>query len=220
MAIQRYRPTYTQLEESEVREWRDIPPAIAADCLNREHFMSAAIKPIAPGLRLAGQARTVHSMVGDNGVSHVATGLLRQGEVLVIDAGGFEDVAVWGGIATRAAMHRGAAGVVINGAVRDAAEIRALAFPCFVRAIVPGGPHKGWGGTIDGPIACAGCPVRPGDIVLGDDDGVCVVPLERRVEIHAACLARLQQEEEWMRQIEAGHAMAQILGLPEAEIIE
>lgn len=220
MSIQRHEITFETLSETDIAAWREIPPAIASDCLNRGQFMAAAIKPLAPGIRMAGQARTVTAMVGDNGISHVATALLRRGEVLVIDARGYCDVAVWGGVATRAAMARGAAGAVIDGAVRDVAEIRELGFACFARAAVPGGPHKGHGGTIDGPIACAGCPVSPGDIVLGDDDGVAVVPLAGWRAVYAACRDKLEQEEGWLRAIAAGKTMAEVLGLPAAEVIE
>ncbi len=219
MPIQRYERELETLAPEALQAWRPIPPAVASDCMNRSGFMAAAIKPVKPGTTLVGQARTVTSMVGDNGICHVATALLRPGEVLVIDARGYEDVAVWGAVATRAAIARGVAGVVIDGAVRDVAEIRGLGFPCFATAAVPAGPHKGFGGTIDGPISCAGCPVAPGDIVLGDDDGVAVVPLEKQAEIHAACLAKLEQEEAWLAEVEAGRGMAEILGLGEAELI-
>lgn len=219
MTVQRYDIDFARLAPETLEAWRRIPPAVASDCMNRSQFMAAAIKPVAPDTSLVGQARTVTSMVGDNGISHVATALLREGETLVIDAGGYEGVAVWGGVATRAAIKRGAAGVVIDGAIRDVAEIRDLGLPCYARAAVPGGPHKGFGGTIDGPISCAGCPVAPGDIVLGDDDGVAVVPLAQRDDVYAACLAKLGQEEAWLREFAAGRTMAEILDLPEAEVI-
>ena len=219
MPIERHDVDFETLSPADLEAWRGIPPAVASDCMNRGQFMAAAIKPVAPGLRLVGQARTVTGMVGDNGISHVATALVRPGEVMVIDAKGHADVAVWGGVATRAAIARGIAGVVIDGAVRDVAEIRELGFACFARAAVPAGPHKGFGGTIDGAIACAGCPVAPGDIVLGDDDGVVVVPLARWREVHAACVEKLKQEEDWLRQIAAGRTMAEILGLPEADVV-
>ena len=131
---------------------------------------------------------------------------------MVVDAGGFEDTAVWGGIMTRAAIKRGIGGLVVDGAVRDVAEIRELGFSCFSRAIVPAGPHKGFGGVIDGLIACAGCPVSPGDIVIGDDDGVCVVPLQRAAEIHAASLNKVAQEEETNAQTADGKLPAESLG--------
>ena len=220
MAIQRHDIHFERLAPEALESWRDIPPAIASDCMNRSRFMAAAIKPVRSGTTLVGQARTVTSMVGDNGISHVATALLGPGEVLVIDAGGYQDVAVWGGVATRAAMARGAAGVVIDGAVRDVAEIRELGFPCYARAAVPGGPHKGFGGTIDGAIACAGCPVAPGDIVLGDDDGIVVVPFAEQAALLPICRDKLKQEEGWLAEIAAGRTMAELLGLGEAEVID
>ena len=220
MAIRRYEIQFERLSPEALAAWGAIPPAIASDCMNRENFMAAAIKPVRAGTTLVGQARTVTAMVGDNGVSHVATALIGPGEVLVIDAGGYENVAVWGGVATRAAMARGVAGVVIDGAVRDVAEIRELGFPCYARAVVPGGPHKGFGGTIDGTIACAGCPVSPGDIVLGDDDGIAVVPLADQAALLAVCRAKLEQERGWLAEIAAGTTMAELLGLGAAEVID
>jgi 4-hydroxy-4-methyl-2-oxoglutarate aldolase len=217
--IQRYKPKYERLSPADLEGWKKVPPAIASDCMNRGQFMAAAIKPLAPGMRLTGQARTVTSMVGDNGIHHVATQLLNPGEILVIDAKGFTDIAVWGGVTTRAAIAKGAGGIVIDGAVRDAAEIRELGFPCFVRAVVPSGPHKGFGGTIDGAISCAGCPVSPGDIVLGDDDGVAVVPIARWRAVYQDCLKKLAQEEDWLRQLDKGETMVKILNLPAAEIV-
>ncbi len=219
MAIRRHEIQFERLSPEALAAWGEIPPAVASDCMNRENFMAAAIKPVRAGTRLVGQARTVASMVGDNGVSHVATALVGPGEVLVIAAGGYEDVAVWGGVATRAAMARGVAGVVIDGAVRDVAEIRELGFACFARAVVPGGPHKGFGGTIDGAISCAGCPVAPGDIVLGDDDGIAVVPLADQAALLAVCRDKLEQEKGWLAEIAAGKTMAELLGLGAAEVI-
>jgi regulator of RNase E activity RraA len=220
MAIRRHNVQFQRLTPETLAAWGEIPPAVASDCMNRGNFMAAAIKPVRTGTTLVGQARTVTSMAGDNGVSHAATALLGVGEVMVIDAGGHDDVAVWGGVATRAAMARGVAGVVIDGAVRDVAEIRELDFPCYARAVVPGGPHKGFGGTIDGTIACAGCPVSPGDIVLGDDDGIVVVPLAEQAALLPVCRDKLIQEENWLAEIAAGKTMAELLGLGDAEVID
>ena len=171
MTLQRHAIDFETLKPETLDAWRGIPPAIVSDCMNRTHFMAAAIKPVRPGTRLAGQARTVTSMVGDNSISHAAIALVNEGEVLVIDAGGYTDVAVWGSIMTRAAMARGIAGLVIDGAVRDVAEIRELGFPCFARAHVPAGPHKGFCGIIDGPLSCAGCLVKPGDVGVVGGEG-------------------------------------------------
>ena len=219
MTLQRYETNFKTLPPETLDAWRDIPPAIVSDCMNRTHFMAAAIKPVKPGIPLVGQARTVTSMVGDNGISHAAIPLMEKGQVLVIDAGGYDDVAVWGGIMTRAAMARSVAGVVIDGGVRDIAEIRELGFPVYARAHVPSGPHKGFGGIIDGPISCAGCPVKPGDIVIGDDDGVAVVPLEWADDMLAASREKLAQEKDTLKQIAEGKTSAEILGIGDVEII-
>ena len=219
MPIQRYQTDFRILKKTELEKWRDLPPAVVSDCMNRSNVMAGAIKPVAPGMKLLGQARTVTCMVGDNSAVHAAIGLLDEGQILVVDAGGYEDTAIWGGIMTRAAVKRGIGGLVVDGAVRDVGEIREFGFPTFARAVVPAGPHKGFGGIIDGVIACAGCPVSPGDLVIGDDDGVCVVPLERAEKILAASLAKIAQEEETNAGTEKGTLPAAQMGLDEPEII-
>lgn len=220
MPIQRYRLKFDPLPPEQVAAWSELPPAIVSDCMNREQTMAGAISPIAQGTVLVGQARTVSCMVGDNSAAHAIIGMLRPGEVLVIDGGGFEDTAVWGGIMTRAAMKMGCAGLVIDGAVRDVAEMRELGFKCFTRATVPAGPHKGFGGTIDGVVSCGGCPVKPGDIIIGDDDGVCVVPLERHDAVLAAAREKVRQEAETNAQTEQGQLPGARLGLPEPIMLD
>lgn len=217
MTLHRYDARFAKLDAAALADWTAIPPAIASDCMNRTQSMGATIKPLAPGTRLTGQARTVSCMVGDNMAIHAAIRLIESGEVLVIDAGGYADTALWGGLLTQAAMARGAAGVVIDGAVRDIAEIREAGFPCFAAAAVPAGPHKGFGGAIDGVIACAGCTVAPGDIILGDEDGIAVVPLARAEALLADCRAKIAQEEEALERLRQGTLLADQMGIPEPE---
>lgn len=219
MAIQRYETNFKVLSTDDLAKWKDLPPAVVSDCMNRSQVMAGAIKPVAEGMRVLGQARTVTCMVGDNSAAHMAIGMLEPGQILVVDAGGFEDTAIWGGIMTRAAVQQKIGGLVVDGAVRDVAEIRDFKFPTFTRAIVPAGPHKGFGGIIDSPIACGGCPVRSGDIVIGDDDGVCVVPLERAEQILAASLDKIAQEEATNASTASGNLPGAQMGLDEPEII-
>lgn len=219
MPLYRHKTSFRRLSAERLEAWSAIPPAIASDCMNRSQTMAAAVKPLDRGMVLCGQARTVTGMVGDNGAIHAALRLLEPDEVLVVDAGGFPDTAVFGGLLAQAAMARGAAGVVVYGAVRDCAEIIEFGLPVFASAIVPAGPHKGFGGTIDGPIACAGCPVSPGDIVLGDDDGVAVVPLVDEDSVLSASNAKIAQEEEQIRRLQAGESLADQMGLPDPEIL-
>ena len=182
--------------------------------------MDGRIKPIRPGTRVCGQARTVDVMVGDNGAPHMLIGLMEPGEIMVINAGGFLGTAVWGGIMTRAAIKREICGIVVDGAVRDVAEIRELGFPTFAAGAVPAGPHKGYGGIIDGIISCAGCPVKSGDIVIGDDDGVAVVPLERQEELLVKSQEKISQENETNANTAKGALPGDRLGLGEAEWLE
>lgn len=219
MPIQRHQADFQRLQPTELEAWRDIAPAIVGDCMNRGQTMAARIKPIVPGTALVGQARTVTCMVGDNAAIHVAIGLAEPGEILVVDARAHIDTAVWGGIMTRAALQRGIAGLVIDGAVRDVAEIRELNFPVFAAGVVPAGPSKGFGGIIDGPISCAGCPVESGDLVIGDDDGIAIVPLARQAQLLDASREKIRQEDETNAQTAQGILPVARMGLGEPEII-
>jgi regulator of RNase E activity RraA len=210
---------FIRLTKPALAAWAEIPSAIASDCMNRSQTMAAVVKPLVVGTRLAGHARTVECMVGDNSAVHAAIRLIEPGDVLVIAAGGFAETALWGGLLTKATLSRGAAGVVIDGAVRDIAEIREAGFACFAAAAVPAGPHKGFGGTIDGIIACAGCPVAPGDIVLGDDDGIAVVPLSQAEAVLIDCHAKLAQEEQALERLSKGELLADQMDIPNPKII-
>ncbi|OUT53351.1 MAG: hypothetical protein CBB68_00430 [Rhodospirillaceae bacterium TMED8] len=219
MTIQRYQTNYKILEKSALQPWQQIPPAIAGDCMNRSQGMAARIKPASSGMTLTGQARTVFVMVGDNSAIHVAISMALPGEVLVIDARAHVDTAIWGGIMTRAAVHKGIAGVVIDGAVRDVAEIIELGFPVFCAGAVPAGPSKGFGGIIDGSVSCGGASVSSGDIILGDDDGVVVVPLLRQAALLAAAQEKLSNEQAINAETARGIMPSEHMGLPEPEVI-
>jgi 4-hydroxy-4-methyl-2-oxoglutarate aldolase len=195
---------FTRLSVKELDAWREIPPAVASDCMNRTQVMKAAIKPITDRATLCGQARTVTTMIGDCGPICALIATARAGEIIVVDAGGVEDTAVWGGMMTEEAVQRGLGGAVVDGAIRDLADLRQTGFAMFCRAVVPRGPHHGFGGTIDASAAVAGVPVRPGDIILGNEDGVVVVPLERASEVLAAAQAHLKKEAGWLQTIRSG----------------
>lgn len=220
MALRRYIVDFPALPAATIEAFGTVDASVAGDAMNRERVMAGAIKPLAPGMRLCGQARTVSAMAGDNGIIHAAIALVEPGQVLVIDAAGLEDVAVWGEVMTRAALHRGIAGVVLDGATRDAAAIRELGFPLFCRAVVPRGPHKGFGGTIDDIVAVGGVAVSPGELVIGDDDGVAVVPLHCVDSVLDGARAAQEKEERWFTEIAAGRTTAELIGIPEPDILK
>jgi 4-hydroxy-4-methyl-2-oxoglutarate aldolase len=201
------------LDENQLAPWRSVPTALISDELNRSGTADASIKPVRPGKAMVGQAMTVEAMAADNLAIHHAVSAAPAGIVLVIDAGGYRRNAVWGGILHRAAELRGLAGIVVDGCVRDVAELRASDLPCHAAGIVPAGPHKGWGGAINVPVQVGGCVVQPGDIIVGDDDGIAVVPFDRRADLLAACDRRKSAEEEIIRRLEAGETTVEVLGL-------
>ncbi len=208
-----------RLEGGLIAAWEDIPPSIISDELNRSGTMCGAIKPVLPGMSCCGQALTVRCMVGDNSALHYAITKAWPGAILVADVRGHMDTAVWGGIMTQAAKHAGVKGLVIDGAVRDIADLRKSEIGIFVRGAVPNGPHKGFGGEINGPIQCGGVSVDPGDLVIGDDDGIIVVKPTQLPGLMERCRARIAKEENMLREIEDGKTTVELTGLPPAEEI-
>lgn len=208
-----------RMTDEALKKWRNIPAAVASDCLGRSQAMQGAIKPVDRSMRIVAQARTVEVMVADNSALHAAIGVCRPGEVLVCDAHAYEDQAIWGGLMTRSAIGADLAGLVIDGAVRDTDEIIEMGFSVFSRAIVPSGPHKGFGGVIDAPVSCGGVVVAPGDLVIGDGDGVTVVPFGKLDATLEAAEAVLAKEAKALKSLENGGSLAGIYGVPEITMI-
>lgn len=213
MSLIRQPCQFRVLTAQELLAWAEVPTAVAGDAQNRSRCMSAAIKPIKDGMRMVGQARTVQAMVGDNSAAHAALAIAQRGEVLVIDGCGHVDTALWGGIMTAAAVERGLGGVVIDGAIRDVAELRRTNLPMFARGAVPRGPHKGFGGAIDGPVSVGGVAIHPGDLILGDDDGVTVVPLAEVDSVLLEVQRILAREAGILQAIRAGKSSAELVGV-------
>lgn len=177
--------------------------------------MDGGIKPIDKSARIIGQARTARCMVADNSALHVALELIEPGDVLVADAGGFLGNAVWGGLMTHAAQAKGAVGLVVDGAVRDSQEIEALKFACFSRGCVPAGPHKMFGGAVDCEISCGGVPVSPCDLIVGDGDGVTVVPFKQISKTYEKLEELKERERKALASLAEGGSLAEVYGVPE-----
>lgn len=214
MAVIVHDLAVAHLDAEAVASWREVPTTIISDELNRAGTLAAAIRPISQAPSFVGEALPVQIMVGDNAALHYALEHVWPGAVLVVDARGHTDTAVWGGILHGAATARGVAAVVIDGSVRDVVELRRSAVPVFARGVVPAGPHKGFGGAIGAPIQCGGCAVAPGDLVRGDEDGVAIVPRARIASLLPRCRARMQRETEIVAGINDGKSTVELLGLP------
>lgn len=156
----------------------DVPVANVSDCMARLTAGGARLRPMHAGGRMAGPALTVKARPGDNLMVHKALMLAHPGDVIVVDAGGDLSNALIGEIMVGDAVLKQLGGIVINGAIRDAEEIRRLNFPVFAAGITHRGPYKDGPGEINVPIAIDGMVIHPGDLVIGDGDGLLCVPFD------------------------------------------
>jgi 3-hexulose-6-phosphate synthase/6-phospho-3-hexuloisomerase len=185
-----------------------VSAANVSDALHRSGDLPG-LRPLAPGTKLVGPAVTVRTFPGDWAKPVEAIDVAQPGDVLVIDVGNILP-AVWGELATNSAIQRGLAGVVIYGAARDTGDIKALGFPLFCSQISPtAGEAKGFG-EINVPIKIANVLISPGDWVVGDDDGVCIIPKEKAVEYTNRAMDVLERENRMRAEILAGSTLSQV----------
>ncbi len=176
-----------------VDQFRGVPTSFIVDAMGGRAAMDWRIKPIGPILPMVGVALTCHCGPADNLALCAAITQCKRGDVLLAATDGFTGTAVVGDLLLGIARNRGAAGFVTDGLVRDQNDIEALAFPCFAAGATPDSPTRSGPGTVGLPVQCGGLRIDTGDVVIGDRDGVVVVPrtrietvLERLVEIRAA----------------------------------
>ncbi len=192
-----------------------VSTANLSDAMHRSGDLPG-LKPVFPGIRLQGPALTVRTFPGDWAKPVEAIDLAREGDVLVIDAGG-AGPAVWGELATHSALKRGLAGVIIIGAVRDTPEIRELGFPVFASMVTPtAGEPKGFG-EIGVPVMASAVKINPGDWLVGDDDGLVRLPKAKAAEIANRAMDVLERENRLRREIEDGSTLSQVAYLEKWE---
>lgn len=162
-------------DPSLIERFRDIPVANLSDCMNRLFVMRSRIHPIGAGKKMLGTAFTVKAAPADNLLFNKAIGMARSGDVIVVDDCGNLDRSICGDIMYRMAEARGIAGFVVDGCVRDIDHLATTDFPVFAAGVTPKGPYKNGPGEINTYISCGGQVVRPGDIIVGDEDGVLVI---------------------------------------------
>lgn len=168
---------------------------------------------------MAGTAVTVRTRGGDNLLTLRSFDYCRPGDVLVIDAGGDLTNAVVGGIITAAAAMLGLAGVVVDGAIRDVAEIREREFPVYARGVTHRGPYKNGPGEINVPVSIGGMVVQPGDIIVGDQDGLLAFPASEAAALIEMALIQQKKEELQMEEIREGRWDRSFLKALEAKAI-
>lgn len=184
--------------------YRELPVATVSDVLGPGHVLHARVKPLAPGMRVLGPAYTLRLPVSDNLGMHVAVKDAQPGDVVVADQQGAQLAAPVGEIMAAAAHHKGLAGIVLDGVVRDAARLRAAGWPVFATGVHAQQCRKDGPAWLREPMTCAGVEVRPGDIVLGDDDGVVVIPLERAEAVAREVVQKIEKESQRIAAISEG----------------
>ncbi len=165
--------------------------------------MDYHIKPVTTKEKIVGTAITLKLMMGDSLLVTKALSLAKPGDILVIDAKGTGNNAVWGDHRSLVSKKLGLAGVVIDGAVRDIDEIEEIGFPIFCKSITAGSSTKNSNGEINVPISCGGVVVNPGDIIVADRNGVCVVPPAFAEQIMANAQDKVDKMEKLKAEIEA-----------------
>ena len=217
MTIRQHTTDYTKLSAEMLEAFADIPAAVISDAVGERMTMGGAINPLAREMRICGQARTADCLPGDNSPIRVALQIAEAGEVVVADAKGYEERAVLGGLIALFAMEQKVGGLVIDGSVRDSEEIIEAGLNVFCRSVVPCRPKRQNEGAIDADITCGGAKVQAGDLIIGDADGVVVVPLARVDEVLEAAQAILAKEAKLMESLQNGGTLAEYMGKVEVQ---
>jgi len=190
-----------------VKKFRDIPTANISDCMSRMTGAGARLRPMHANGVLVGPAFTVKTRPGDNLMVHKALDMAISGDVVIVDAAGDLTNSIIGEIMASYAMSRGLAGIVINGAIRDSHAIRTSQFPVFAAGVTHRGPLRTGPGQIGCSIAIDGMVIEPGDLVVGDGDGIVCVPFAETDEVYQASSQKRKGEQKTLEAVLSGRGM-------------
>lgn len=199
----RVLPAPPRLDDEIVARFRGLASSNLADAMGRFHFMDPGIRQRS-GLGLCGLAVTVNARPADNLMVHKALQVAERGDIVVVNTCGNTASAVFGELMCHTAVARGIGGMVVDGAIRDVDAITRLGFPAYSRSVSPGGCDKDGPGEINVPISCGGTVVMPGDMVVGDEDGVVVVPRDSAVEVLGLVGQLVERERVRIHEIRSG----------------
>lgn len=191
-----------------VEQASKFPSSILADVAGRRGALSGRIAPLAPTMKFAGPAITVEVRPGDNLMIHAAMAIARPGDVIVVDGKGDLGSALMGEIMSQQCVAIGVVAVVMDGAVRDSEAIRELGFPMFAAGLNPNGPTKFVPGRLNHPISIGGVSVSPGDLVVGDADGVTVIERDKAAALLPLAAEKVAAETRRIAQIRSRQALA------------
>jgi 4-hydroxy-4-methyl-2-oxoglutarate aldolase len=187
--------------------------ATVSEAMGRTGLLDPCIRPIYRGAKIAGRAVTVLSQAGDNLMIHAAVEQCRPGDVLVVATMSPSSDGMFGDLLATALQARGVLGLIIDAGVRDIADLQAMGFPVWSRAVSAMGTVKATAGSVNVPVVIAGAYVRPGDVIVADDDGVAVVPLELAKETAVLAPQRAESEAEKRVQFQNGELSLDVMNL-------
>jgi 4-hydroxy-4-methyl-2-oxoglutarate aldolase len=199
----RVLPSPSRLDAALVDRFRGLASPNLADAMGRFNFMDAGMQS-RTGLTLCGLAVTVNARPADNLMIHKALQVAAPGEIVVVNTCGNTTSAVFGELMCNTAVAAKLGGIIVDGAIRDVEGLTVLGFPAFSRTVCPGGCDKDGPGEINVPISCGGVVVSPGDIVVGDSDGIAVVPRAEAVEVLRLVHELMSREKKRIDEIKAG----------------
>ncbi|MDZ5456162.1 RraA family protein [Azohydromonas lata] len=196
-----------RLSSDVVKQASEFASSILADVAGRRGALHGRIQPLSPSMRFAGTAITVEVRPGDNLMIHAAMAIAQPGDVIVVDGKGDLSSALMGEIMSQQCVALGIAAVVIDGAVRDSEAIRELGFPMFAAGLNPNGPTKNIAGRLNHPISIGGVTVHPGDLVVGDADGVTVVERAKAASLLPLAAEKVDMETKRIAGIKSRQAL-------------
>jgi regulator of RNase E activity RraA len=201
------QPIGRRVSAETARKYRSLPVANVSDCMSRLSGGGPRLRPYHAQGVLSGPAFTVKTRPGDNLMVHKALDIAAPGDVVVVDAGGELTNSIVGEIMITYAMKRGLAGLVINGSIRDSDAVRRLDFPVYAAGVTHRGPMRSGPGEIGRAIAFDGMVIEPGDLIVGDGDGVLCIPFDEVEELYQAAAAKNKVEDRILAELKAGGSM-------------